>query len=91
VQFTATANGTVSLSQASTGGSYTGVNPMGLFQLMSPTATTTTTAFFTIDDGAQPARMVAVAWAVNANTTFSVTRQTNTRAALIGRLMDQRP
>jgi dienelactone hydrolase len=35
-QFTATSAGEVSLSQPSMGGSYTGVNPMGLFTLMTP-------------------------------------------------------
>jgi dienelactone hydrolase len=35
-QFTATAAGEVSLGQPSVGGSYTGVNPMGLFTLMAP-------------------------------------------------------
>jgi dienelactone hydrolase len=35
-QFTATSAGEVSLSQPSVGGSYTGVNPMGLFTLMAP-------------------------------------------------------
>jgi acetyl esterase/lipase len=35
-QFTATSAGTVSLDQPSLGGSYTGVNPMGLFTLMAP-------------------------------------------------------
>jgi dienelactone hydrolase len=35
-QFQATAAGEVSLGQPSLGGSYTGVNPMGLFTLMAP-------------------------------------------------------
>ncbi|HET7516148.1 MAG TPA: acyl-CoA thioesterase/BAAT N-terminal domain-containing protein [Actinomycetes bacterium] len=35
-QFTATSAGTVSLDQPSLGGSYTGVNPMGLFTIMTP-------------------------------------------------------
>jgi dienelactone hydrolase len=35
-QFTATSAGEVSLGQPSVGGSYTGVNPMGLFTLMAP-------------------------------------------------------
>jgi dienelactone hydrolase len=35
-QFQATSAGTVSLDQPSLGGSYTGVNPMGLFTLMAP-------------------------------------------------------
>jgi dienelactone hydrolase len=35
-QFTATSAGEVSLNQPSLGGSYTGVNPMGLFTLMAP-------------------------------------------------------
>jgi dienelactone hydrolase len=35
-QFKATSAGTVSLGQPSLGGSYTGVNPMGLFTLMTP-------------------------------------------------------
>jgi dienelactone hydrolase len=35
-QFTATSAGEVSLSQPSLGGSYSGVNPMGLFTLMAP-------------------------------------------------------
>jgi dienelactone hydrolase len=35
-QFEATSTGTVSLDQPSVGGSYTGVNPMGLFTLMAP-------------------------------------------------------
>jgi len=35
-QFTATSAGTVSLDQPSLGGSYTGVNPRGLFTLMAP-------------------------------------------------------
>jgi dienelactone hydrolase len=35
-QVTATPAGTVSLDQPSLGGSYTGVNPMGLFTLMAP-------------------------------------------------------
>ena len=35
-QFTATSAGTVSLDQPSLGGSYTGVNRMGLFTLMAP-------------------------------------------------------
>jgi acetyl esterase/lipase len=35
-QFTATSAGEVSLDQPSLGGSYTGVNPMGLFTLMAP-------------------------------------------------------
>jgi dienelactone hydrolase len=35
-QFTATSAGEVSLSQPSLGGSYTGVDPMGLFTLMAP-------------------------------------------------------
>src|ERR671919_1052867 len=35
-QFKATSAGTVSLGQPSLGGSYTGVNPMGLFTLMAP-------------------------------------------------------
>ena len=37
-QFEATSDGTVSLDQPSLGGSYTGVNPMGLFTLMAPPA-----------------------------------------------------
>jgi dienelactone hydrolase len=37
-QFEATSAGTVSLDQPSLGGSYTGVNPMGLFTLMAPPA-----------------------------------------------------
>ena len=36
-QFLAGAGGAVSLAQASLGGSYTGVNPMGLFEFMLPT------------------------------------------------------
>ena len=35
-QFEATSTGTVSLDQPSLGGSYTGVNPLGLFTLMAP-------------------------------------------------------
>jgi dienelactone hydrolase len=35
-QFEATSAGTVSLDQPSLGGSYTGVNPLGLFTLMAP-------------------------------------------------------
>lgn len=35
-QFTATSAGEVSLGQPPVGGSYTGVNPMGLFTLMAP-------------------------------------------------------
>jgi dienelactone hydrolase len=35
-QFEATSDGEVSLGQPSLGGSYTGVNPMGLFTLMAP-------------------------------------------------------
>jgi hypothetical protein len=35
-QFQATSAGTVSLGQPSLGGSYTGVNPMGLFTLLAP-------------------------------------------------------
>ena len=35
-QFTASSAGEVSLGQPSVGGSYTGVNPMGLFTLMAP-------------------------------------------------------
>ena len=35
-QFEATSAGEVSLGQPSVGGSYTGVNPMGLFTLMAP-------------------------------------------------------
>jgi dienelactone hydrolase len=35
-QFTATSAGEVSLNQPSLGGSYSGVNPMGLFTLMAP-------------------------------------------------------
>jgi hypothetical protein len=35
-QFTATAAGEVSLGQPSVGGSYAGVNPMGLFTLLAP-------------------------------------------------------
>jgi dienelactone hydrolase len=50
-QFTATATGTVSLSQASSGGSYTGVNSMGLFELMTPTATRTEPSFAIGDPG----------------------------------------
>jgi acetyl esterase/lipase len=37
-QFAATSAGTVSLSQPSLGGSYTGANPMGLLTLMAPPA-----------------------------------------------------
>jgi dienelactone hydrolase len=35
-QFTATSAGAVALDQPSLGGSYTGINPMGLFTLMAP-------------------------------------------------------
>jgi dienelactone hydrolase len=44
-QFQATSAGTVSLDQPSLGGSYTGVNPMGLFTLMTPPPGSTAAAF----------------------------------------------
>lgn len=44
--FTATSAGTVSSTQASTGGSYTGVDPMGLFALMAPPPAGSSTSRF---------------------------------------------
>jgi pimeloyl-ACP methyl ester carboxylesterase len=45
-EFQATSAGTVSLDQPSLGGSYTGVNPMGLFTRMTPPPGSTAAAFF---------------------------------------------
>jgi acyl-CoA thioester hydrolase/bile acid acetyltransferase-like protein len=45
-QFRATSAGVVSLDQPSLGGSYSGVNPMGLFQLMVPPPDSTAPASF---------------------------------------------
>ncbi len=57
-QFTATSSGTVSLDQPpDTGSSYVGSNPMGLFQAMSPVASSAT-AFFTPVSG-YPVRLQA--------------------------------
>jgi hypothetical protein len=44
-EFQATSAGTVSLDQPSLGGSYTGVNPMGLFTRMTPPPGSTAAAF----------------------------------------------
>ena len=44
-QFQATSAGVVSLHQPSLGGSYSGINPMGLFQLMAPPAGSAPAAF----------------------------------------------
>lgn len=44
-RFTATKAGTVSLAASSSGGSYQGVNPMGLFELMRPLRPTPHTMF----------------------------------------------
>jgi Acyl-CoA thioester hydrolase/BAAT N-terminal region len=44
-QFQASSAGEVSLGQPSLGGSYAGVNPMGLFQLMTPPPDSTPAAF----------------------------------------------
>jgi fermentation-respiration switch protein FrsA (DUF1100 family) len=44
-QFQATSAGVVSLGQPSLGGSYSGVNPMGLFQLMAPPSGSAPAAF----------------------------------------------
>jgi dienelactone hydrolase len=45
-EFQATAAGAVSLEQPALAGSYTGANPMGLFQLMAPPASDTTHVAF---------------------------------------------
>jgi dienelactone hydrolase len=45
-QFQASAAGTVSLGQASLAGSYTGANPMGLFEFMAPPAGDVTHTYF---------------------------------------------
>jgi dienelactone hydrolase len=50
-QFKATAAGEVSLGQPSVGGSYTGVDPMGLFTLMAPPAGSEAAAFLYGDAG----------------------------------------
>jgi Acyl-CoA thioester hydrolase/BAAT N-terminal region len=44
-RFKATAAGVVSLTQPSLGGSWTGVNPRGLFELMTPPATSEVAQF----------------------------------------------
>ncbi|HEV8651697.1 MAG TPA: acyl-CoA thioester hydrolase/BAAT C-terminal domain-containing protein [Actinomycetes bacterium] len=50
-QFQATSAGVVSLDQPSLGGSYAGVNPMGLFELMAPPPDSTPTVFLSPDAG----------------------------------------
>lgn len=52
--FTSTSGGTVSLGQPSTGGSYQGSNPMGLFEAMSPPAGSHAQIFRTPDIKAVP-------------------------------------
>jgi dienelactone hydrolase len=46
--FQATSAGTVSLDQPSLGGSYTGANPMGLFEFMTPQPSSTTAVGFQV-------------------------------------------
>jgi dienelactone hydrolase len=50
-RFTATKNGSVSLTQPSAGGSYRGVDPMGLFDMMTPTSAASTETEFVIPPG----------------------------------------
>jgi pimeloyl-ACP methyl ester carboxylesterase len=50
-EFLASPDGEVSLDQRSLGGSYVGINPMGLFQFMSPRSESTETMFFGPDSG----------------------------------------
>ena len=50
-RYTATAAGAVSLGQASSGGSYTGADAMGLLQFMTPAAGNTASLFLSPDSG----------------------------------------
>jgi hypothetical protein len=50
-QFEATSAGEVSLDQPALAGSYSGANPMGLFQFMAPPADSTATGFSSPDAG----------------------------------------
>lgn len=68
-QFEATAAGVVSLDQPSLGGSYSGANPMGLFQFMAPPSDSTATGFVSPDAGYDVALQARVGDRVAAATT----------------------
>jgi len=67
--FEATSAGEVSLHQPSLGGSYSGVNPMGLFQFMTPTSAHGQGMFRTPDSGFDVTLAIAVGRRVAATAT----------------------
>jgi pimeloyl-ACP methyl ester carboxylesterase len=60
-RYSASASGRVSLGQPSVGGSYTGVNAMGLFEFMAPPATDTSATYFSSSRAGFTVSLTAVA------------------------------
>ncbi len=86
-QFTANRAGVVTLADPSSGGSYRGVDPMGLFDLMTPARPTTASSFIFSTHGATVTLRAVVAGAAVAATT--VVRHTPDTAGLVEH--DERP
>jgi dienelactone hydrolase len=81
-QFRATSAGEVSLSQPSVGGSYSGINPMGLFTLMAPPPGSATPDWFRYPDAGYDVTLQAsVGGQVAA--TATVRRQTPVAAGVV--------
>jgi dienelactone hydrolase len=82
-RFQATSAGVVSLGQPSLGGSWSGVNPMGVFELMAPPSGSTLTAFIYPDPGYQVSLEATVGGRVAA--TATARRQTPVAAGVAER------